>query len=113
MKEYILDLKGKSFGRAASEAAALLRGKKEPDFTPNQLPAIQVKIVNLPEVKITGSKMKQKTYKRYSGYPGGFKIVAFEKIFKQDPQRAFRMAVYRMLPKNKLRDRMIKNLVFK
>jgi large subunit ribosomal protein L13 len=111
-KECALDAKNKSLGRVASETAILLRGKNLPDFKPNAVPQIKVKILNLSKIKLTGKKWDEKTYKRYSGYPGGLKIRSYQSLFEKDPEEAFRKTVRGMLPKNKLRKIMLRNLIF-
>ncbi|MBI4691884.1 MAG: 50S ribosomal protein L13 [Candidatus Terrybacteria bacterium] len=110
--EYIIDAKDKILGRIASEAALVLRGKKEANFTPNRVPDVKVKIINLAQIKIPEKKLKQKKYKRYSGYPGGLEIISFEKMMeKKGIEYVFKKAVMGMLPKNKLQKKIIKNLV--
>ena len=103
-----LDVKNKSLGRAAAETAALLRGKNMPNFAPNKAPEHTVKIINLDKIKFSEQKKSQKAYKYYSGYPGGLKYTPAEKKNLDD---IFRKAVWGMLPKNKLRKPMIKNLI--
>jgi large subunit ribosomal protein L13 len=111
-KEYVIDAKDKSLGRVASEAALILRGKKETNFAPNRLPDVKIKIINVSKIKITDKKLKQKEYKSHSGYPGGLKTTSLEKILeKKGMEYVLKKAVMGMLPKNKLQDRMIKNLV--
>jgi len=110
--EYTLDAQNKKLGRIASQAASFLMGKNRTDFVRNAIPDIKVKIINAGKVDVTNKKLENKIYKSYSGYPGGLKEskmkkVAHDKGFKE----AFRIAVKGMLPKNKLRDRMMKNLI--
>lgn len=109
--EIILDVKNKILGRAATETAVLLRGKNKPDFLPNRLPEIKVKILNFDKLILSGKKKSQKIYKTFSGYPGGLKEIPLKKIEGKNPKRIFINAVYGMLPKNKLRSRIIKNLI--
>lgn len=106
-----LDVKNKPLGRAASEAAVLLRGKDKPDFLPNKLPLHQIKIINFDKIGFTEKKKNQKIYKKYSGYPGGLKEIPYRKFTEKNPKNAFITAVYGMLPKNKLRAKIIKNLI--
>jgi len=114
MKEYTIDAKDRSLGRVASEAAAILRGKNSPGFKENEVPDIKLTIVNIDGVKITGQKLKQKEHKRYSGYPGGLTRAVLEKSLKDKGMGyIFKKAVIGMLPKNKLQDKMIKNLLIK
>lgn len=108
--EYTIDAKNRILGRIASEVAILLRGKNSPDFQPNKVADVKVKILNIEKVKLSGNKLKDKTYKRYSGYPGGLKTIPFETEFKKFPEKTFKKVVGGMLPKNRLRKEMLKNL---
>lgn len=107
----IIDATNKSLGRAAGEAALRLRGKNSPSFAPNKIPQNTVKVINLSKISFSGNKKEQKTYKRYSGYPGGLKEISFKKLTEKKPQEFFKLAVWGMLPKNKLRKIMMKNLI--
>ncbi len=111
-KEYKIDAENSSLGRVASEAALCLRGKRLTSFAPNIVSRVKVKILNCDKVKLTGSKMKQKTYRKYSGYPGNVKIISFELMFKKDPKKCMRKAVENMIPRNRLRKKILKNLSF-
>jgi large subunit ribosomal protein L13 len=112
IKEYVLDAENKALGRLASETASILRGKKEVDFAPNRVAAVKVKVVNLDKIKISEKKIEQKYYKRHSGYPGGLKITPMKKALeKKGIGYVFKKAVMGMLSKNKLRNKMIKNLI--
>lgn len=111
-KTYTIDASSKPLGRIASQTASILRGKNSPDFKPNIPPSIKVKILNVSKIKLSDKKMKEKTYKSYSGYPGGLKEKTFESLFKRSPEAAFRKVVEGMLPRNKLRKRILKNLIF-
>lgn len=106
-----LDVTNKPLGRAASEAAFLLRGKNSPNFAPNKAPKNIIKVANLDKIRFSEKKRKEKKYKRYSGYPGGLKYTSAEKLFAKDRREVFKKAVWGMLPKNKLRRIMMKNLV--
>lgn len=109
---HILDAKNKSLGRLASEVAVLLRGKNKASFAPYLLSALKVKVINIGAIKISEKKANQKTYRRYSGYPGGLKITPLKSVLeKKGPAYVLRKAVEGMLPKNKLRAKMIKNLI--
>jgi large subunit ribosomal protein L13 len=84
------------------------------DFRRNIAPQVKVEITNANKAKIASSKMAQKTYARYSGYPGGLKKPNMaEVISKKGHGQIFREAVSGMLPKNKLRPVMLKNLTIK
>ncbi len=110
--EYTLDAQNKKLGRIASEAAKLLMGKNRTDFARNTMPDVKVKIVNAGKVDILNKKMGDKFYKTYSGYPGGLKERGMKKVVNDKGfKETFRLAVSGMLPKNKLRTRMMKNLI--
>lgn len=108
--EYKIDAAGKILGRLATEAAVLLRGKNKPGFLPHITPENQVMIFNTDKLRVSGKKMKQKSYFRHSGYPGGLKEESLAKLFARDSREVVRRAVYGMLPKNRTRDKIIKNL---
>jgi len=109
-KEYKIDATGKVLGRLATEIAVLLRGKNTASWLPYITPQNQVIVFNVEKIKFTGKKLKQKMYYRHSGYPGGLKEESLEKLFARDPREVLKLAVYGMLPKNRTRDKIIKNL---
>lgn len=103
-KWYLVDAQGKTLGRLATEVADLLRGKRKPTFSPFLDMGDHVVIINAEKVRLTGKKLKQKTYFRHSGYPGGLKSTTAEKLLSQFPERILEHAIRGMLPKNKLGD---------
>ncbi len=110
MNIHNIDATNQSLGRLASKVAVILRGKTNPNYKPYMLPEEKVLITNIKKIKLTGKKTKQKTYYHYSGFPGGMKAEKLETLFERDPKRVLKLAVYRMLAPNKLRDKIIKNL---
>lgn len=109
-KKYILDATDKILGRLAVEIANLLRGKGKPDFVPYLDKGESVIVKNTDKIRVTGQKMKDKIYYHHSGYPGGIKETRLEEAMKKDSREVLRKAVYGMLPKNKLRNRIITKL---
>jgi large subunit ribosomal protein L13 len=109
-KTHTIDAAGKVLGRLASEIAVLLRGKQKPDFVPYKDMGDFVVVKNVEKIKITGKKLEQKKYYRHSGYLGGLKEIPLKTLFKERPAEVFKKAVLGMLPKNKLRAKMIKRL---
>jgi large subunit ribosomal protein L13 len=107
---YIVDAKDKILGRLASKVAAILRGKDKVIFSPHQDTGDEVIVVNASKVRVTGKKMEQKEYKRYSAYPGGLNLETLEAVMKKNPERVIRHAVKGMLPKNKLGEKLMKKL---
>ncbi len=109
--KYTLDAQGKRIGRVATEAAVLLMGKNLRDFKRNVAPDVKVEIKNTSKAGVSKKKLLQKTYSRYSGYPGGLKQpTAKEVVAKKGYGELFREAISGMLPKNKLREKMMLNL---
>lgn len=109
-KTHIIDANGKTLGRVATEVASLLQGKNKADFNPAKDSGDFVIVKNIEKIKISGKKLQQKKYYRHSGYLGGLKEVVMEKFFNQNQKKLFRQVVMGMLPKNKLRQKMIKRL---
>lgn len=111
-KVHIIDATNKVLGRLASEIAILLRGKHKPNFVPFQDMGDFVIVKNVEKLKITGRKIEQKKYFRHSGYLGGEKFISLKKVFEENPAQVLKKAVFGMLPKNKLRKKMIKRIKF-
>jgi large subunit ribosomal protein L13 len=109
-KWFIVDLEGKTLGRAASEIAKILRGKHKPMYTPNLDTGDFVIVVNAGKVNLTGRKLQQKEYKQHSQYPGGLKSTPYGEMLKKAPEKVIRKAVKGMLPSNKLGRKMLKKL---
>ena len=111
---YTLDATNKSLGRIATQAASFLMGKNRVDFARNKIPSVTVTIENASKLNIRVKKLETRTHKRYSGYPGGLKEPTLKKVAADKGYgELFRHAVSGMLPKNKLRDLMLKNLIVK
>jgi large subunit ribosomal protein L13 len=109
-KWHLIDAEGKTLGRLASEAAALLRGKNKPEFTPHVDTGDFVVIINAEKIVLTGKKLQQKNYYRHSGYMGGMKITPAYEMLKNKPERMLEIAITGMLPKNKLGNKLITKL---
>ncbi|HSW45370.1 MAG TPA: 50S ribosomal protein L13 [Phycisphaerae bacterium] len=107
---HLVDADGKVLGRLATELATILMGKHRPTYTPHVLTGDFIVIINAEKVKLTGRKMQQKEYQRYTYYPGGQKTEPITKVLAETPERVIRLAVRRMLPKNKLARDMLSRL---
>lgn len=108
-----IDASDQTLGRLASRIAVILRGKTSPSYQPNELPQARVVVTNIRKLRFTGRKLDQKTYFHYSGFPGGLKERNLGELFDKNPGRVLWLAVYRMLAANRLRDKIIKNLIVK
>ena len=106
----LVDAKDKTLGRLASALASRLRGKHRPEFTPNADLGDYIVVINANKINVTGDKLNQKKYFKHSGYPGGIKSKSLDKVIKNSPEDAIRMAVKGMLPKNKLGKKMLTKL---
>lgn len=110
-KEWVVvDATGQKLGRICSKVAKLLRGKYKASFTPHVDCGDNVIILNADKVELTGNKWTERTYFRYSGYPGGQRKYTPADLMAKGPDRLFRKVVKGMLPKNKLGDALINNL---
>ncbi|PIV38350.1 MAG: 50S ribosomal protein L13 [Candidatus Portnoybacteria bacterium CG02_land_8_20_14_3_00_45_8] len=109
-KEYTLDAAGKILGRLAVEAAVLLRGRNKATWLPRLTPTNKVVIFNTDKIKVSGKKLEQKIYRRHTGYPGGLREESLEKLLARDSREVVKRAVYGMLPRNRTRDKTIRNL---
>lgn len=109
-KIHLFDAKGKILGRLATEVAMVLSGKRKVDYTSHIDAGDIVVVVNSEKVIVSGNKENDKIYHRFSGYPGGITSIAFKDLLKKDASKVIMNAVNGMLPKNKLRDRMMKRL---
>lgn len=105
-KWYVIDAEGKTLGRLASEAAALIRGKHKPQFTPHVDTGDFVVVINAEKIHLTGKKLQNKMYYRHSMYQGGLKITPAQDMIKNKPEYVLEQAIHGMLPKNRLGDKM-------
>jgi len=107
---FVVDASNRVLGRLASQIAMKLRGKDRPFFTPHTDMGDFVVVINAEKVKVTGKKLDQKFYYRYSGYLGGLKVTPLRKMLETKPEEVIRHAVWGMLPKNRLGRQLIKKL---
>ena len=110
--EYHIDANKKILGRVATEIALILQGKKSASYQRNRVSADKVYVKNVDGIVVTGAKAQQKIYYRHTGYVGHLKELTYEQKFAKDPRSVLRQAVRKMLPKNFLNQRRLKNLVF-
>jgi large subunit ribosomal protein L13 len=107
---FVIDAAGQSLGRLASKVAAVLRGKHKPIFTPGLDTGDYVIVVNAEKITVTGNKLTEKFYYRYSGYPGGMTAISLRDQLAKHPDRVIEHAVWGMLPHNRLGRAMLKKL---
>ena len=104
-KWYVLDASGKTLGRFASNVAAMLIGKNKTIYSPDTDVSDYYIIINADKIVVTGKKEKDKIYYRHSGYRGGLKKMAYEKLKQKNPKKILENAIFGMLPKNKLAEK--------
>lgn len=110
-KQWLLvDAEGQTVGRLASKVAKLIRGKHKPNFTPHADCGDNVIVINAEKVSFSGTKLVDKEYIRYTGYPGGQRSLTAQEILQKHPQRLIEKAVKGMLPKNTLGRHLFTNL---
>ena len=108
---HLFDAQGKVLGRLATEIATILIGKDKVSYAPHIDGGDFVVIINSDGIDVTGNKRETKIYHRFSGYPGGITSIAFKDQLKKDSRKLIWQAIYGMLPKNKLRDKMLTRLL--
>jgi len=106
----VVDATDKTLGRLATELAHRLRGKHKPEFTPNMDTGDHMVVINAEKIKVTGKKLDDKMYHRYTGYIGNLKSINLGKLLDTHPERAIQYAVKGMLPKNPLGRAMYRKL---
>lgn len=110
-KYHLFDAKDKTLGRMVTEIATILRGKNKVDFTPNIDAGDFAVVINTDQLQVSGNKMEGKVYNHYSGYPGGITAIKLKDQIAKDSRKVVEGAVYGMLCKNKLRDKMMTRLL--
>ncbi len=113
-KEYKIDATGRKLGRLATEISMILNGKTTVEYAPNVAPDIRVIVENASKMEIDAKKKKEKIYERYSGYQGGRKLISMKRVLAtKGYSNTLEMAVYGMIPDNKLRSVKMNNLKIK
>lgn len=110
-EEVVVDASGRTLGRVASEVAMSLMGKTKATFERNSYSGLPVRVLNAAKLKITNKKLDEIYHTRYSGLPGGLKVMSghYTKE-KKGMAELIKLATFQMLPDNKIRRDMIKNL---
>ncbi len=109
-KWYVIDADGQTLGRLATQVAMILRGKHKPIYTPHVDCGDNVIVINAGKVVLTGKKLEQKKYYRYSGYIGGLKETSAKDMLEKKPEMVVFEAVKGMMPKNSLGREMLTKL---
>lgn len=100
---HLVDLSGKTLGRAASDIAKLIIGKNKVDFSYHSDMGDYVVAINASEIEVTGNKMKEKMYYHHTGYAGNLRAFKLSEMMAKDPRKVIMHAVEGMVPKNRLR----------
>lgn len=109
-KWFVVDAKGKTVGRLATEVARILSGKNNPAWTPFMDMGDHVVVINARYANFKGSKLDQKVYRHHTLYPGGLREISVKDQLEKHPERVIELAVKGMLPKTKLGKAMAKKL---
>ena len=109
-KWYVIDANGQVLGRVATKAATILSGKHRTHYAPFLVTGDHVVIINADKIRLTGQKVEQKVYRWHTLYPGGLREVKASDVLETNPEKVIREAIFGMLPKNKLRKRLVQRL---
>ena len=107
---FVVDAAGQTLGRLATEIASRLRGKHKPVFTPHVDTGDYIVIINAEKIAVTGKKLQDKMYHRFTGYVGNLKSETLGQALERHPERAIEIGVKGMLPKNSLGRQMFRKL---
>jgi len=98
-KWFVVDAEGQTVGRLASKVAKVIRGKYKTCYTPHADCGDNVIVINAEKIAFSGTKLQNKEYVRFSGYPGGQRFTSAENMLKNHPERLIEKAIKGMLPK--------------
>jgi len=107
---FVIDASGKVLGKVATAAADVLTGKRKPIYTPFLDTGDHVVVVNADRVAMTGAKREDRVKTRYTGWPGGGRSTTWDRMMEKHPERVIELAVWGMLPKNRLGRKLVKKL---
>ena len=107
---YVVDAAGQTLGRLATEIASRLRGKHKPEYTPHVDTGDYLVVINAEKLRVTGNKMQDKKYHRFTGYVGNLKTQSLGQVLGAHPERVIEIGVKGMLPKNPLGRAMYRKL---
>jgi large subunit ribosomal protein L13 len=107
---WVVDARDQTLGRLATRIAILLEGKHKPMYSPHLDTGDHVVVVNAEKIRVTGNKLRQKTYYRHSNYPGGLKAETLETLLGRKPELVIERAVKGMLPQNRIGRAMFRKL---
>ncbi len=107
---HLIDVKGKTLGKAATRIADILRGKNKPIFSPHVDCGDYVVVINAAHIKLTGNKVTQKEYNWHTRYASGLRTVRVEELLEKNPVKVLEKAVAGMIPRNKLKKDILKKM---
>jgi large subunit ribosomal protein L13 len=107
---YLIDASGKTLGRLSTELARRLRGKHKPVYTPHVDTGDYLVVINAEKIAVTGNKLQDKMYHRFTGYVGNLKTQSLQQMLDKHPESVIEIAVKGMLPKNPLGRAMYRKL---
>lgn len=106
----VLDAEGQVLGRLATQIVTIIRGKDQAMFTSHTDSGDYVVVINAEKIVLTGNKWDGKVYQSHSGWVGGLKEITAKNLFKKDPTELVRLAIKRMMPKNRLSRQILKKV---
>src|SRR6195256_6919981 len=107
---FVVDASDKTLGRLASQIAHRLKGKHKADYSPHVDMGDHIGVLNAEKIRVTGRKLSDKIYYHHTGFIGGIKSIALEKLLKEHPERVIEIPAKGILPKKTLARKMFKKL---
>ena len=107
---WVVDATAQTLGRLATRIATLLEGKHKPIYSPHLDTGDHVVVLNAAKIRVTGDKLRQKSYFRHSNYPGGLREETLGALLERKPELVIEKAVKGMLPQNRLGRAMFRKL---
>lgn len=111
-KWYLVDASGVRLGQLASEVSKLLLDKTNPAAVDYQTSSNHVVVTNTDSIDYHFKRENNKIYYRHSGYPGALKQRTLGEQMERDSRKVAEMAISGMLPKNKLREKLMTQVRF-
>lgn len=106
----VIDCTDQIIGRLSTVVSKIIQGKHKPNYAPNLDNGDKVILINTSKIRWTGKKATDKIYRKHTGFQGGLKERSLEWMLSKNPNTILELSIYKMLPKNRMRDKYITNL---
>lgn len=106
------DLSKMSIGRIASEIANVVSNKYDYDYSFHHKHTYKIVLFNCNNFILTGNKLTDREYLKYTGYPGGQRSINPIDLYNKNPRTYFEKVLGRMLNKNKSRQDILNKIQY-